>query len=756
MPASTPLGPSATLASPAMKRVAILFVLTVFVPSLVLAWLAVRSLRDQQFVLERQQSLLYQGLADRLARDAEDHVADRQREFVAHVESLLATNSPAQLSPRFDDALRKLWPLADVGFVVNRAGKLLSPSPTGRPEARAFHIANAAFFGNREAIEVYWNVGRSGQNQAGLDERPAGNANVQFNPAPPLPPPPQLQNAAPTRSQVVAPEALQNTAPPLAQNASPRFFQNLAALQSDPANPSSVTNAQTGRPLQRVVNPQLQQIPVQPFAPAAGQQNFLQQNVLSINATPGTNAPSRVATAEAEFRQLTGEATEGTLARFIDNKLKLMFWYRPPRDPDLVFGVQLQLPRLIAEIRPVVRATSPLYSEVCVALLDDTARPVTVSHDSFQPASWKRPFVATEIGEALPHWEMAVYPLNPAQLSQSARTLALTIGLQVAVLLLAIGIGGWLIVADLRRHLTLARQKTDFVSNVSHELKTPLTSIRLFAELLAEGRVTDAAKQRSYLQVITAEAARLTRLINNVLDFARLERGEKSYTFTRCDLAAVVSETVETYRPHLEQAGFKLDLDLPPAAAPTLVNADRDALAQVLVNLLSNAEKYSADRKEIRIELRLPVARHSNVATPLAASHPSDAEHGGTRHRNVELLEVRLPVARHSNVATPLAASQPNDAERGGTRHRNVELLEVRVLDRGLGVPPGTEARIFEQFYRAHDSLSSGIQGSGLGLTLARQIARAHGGEITCEARAGGGSCFTLRLPAAGSETGSV
>lgn len=207
----------------------------------------------------------------------------------------------------------------------------------------------------------------------------------------------------------------------------------------------------------------------------------------------------------------------------------------------------------------------------------------------------------------------------------------------------------------------------------------------MFSELLAEGRVTDAAKQRSYLQVITAEAARLTRLINNVLDFSRLERGEKKYAFTRCDLGAVVTETVETYRPHLEQAGFKLELDTPPA--PVFVNGDRDALAQVLVNLLSNAEKYSCERKEIRVELR-------QCAQPLP-------------------------------------------------------FLEVRVLDRGLGVPPGTEERIFEQFYRAHDSLSSGIQGSGLGLTLARQIARAHGGEVSHEAREGGGSCFALRLPVA-------
>ena len=73
--------------------------------------------------------------------------------------------------------------------------------------------------------------------------------------------------------------------------------------------------------------------------------------------------------------------------------------------------------------------------------------------------------------------------------------------------------------------------------------------------------------------------------------------------------------------------------------------------------------------------------------------------------------------------------------------------VEVKVLDRGLGVPKGSEEKIFEKFYRAHDSLSSGIQGSGLGLTLARQIARAHGGEIAYEARHEGGSCFVLRLP---------
>jgi signal transduction histidine kinase len=229
----------------------------------------------------------------------------------------------------------------------------------------------------------------------------------------------------------------------------------------------------------------------------------------------------------------------------------------------------------------------------------------------------------------------------------------------------------------------LARQKTDFVSNVSHELKTPLTSIRMFSELLAEQRVNDPVKQRSYLNIITAETARLTRLINNVLDFSRMEGGEKKYNFRDCDLVALVRETAESYRPHLENNGFKLECNLPSTPLP--VRADTDAIAQVIVNLLSNAEKYSDSRKEIEIQ--------------------------------VSQRDGPLPCA------------------------------EVKVLDRGLSVPRGSEEKIFEKFYRAHDSLSSGIQGSGLGLTLARQIACAHGGDVAYEFRAGGGSCFCLRLP---------
>jgi signal transduction histidine kinase len=231
--------------------------------------------------------------------------------------------------------------------------------------------------------------------------------------------------------------------------------------------------------------------------------------------------------------------------------------------------------------------------------------------------------------------------------------------------------------------LKLARQKTDFVSNVSHELKTPLTSIRMFSELLADGRVADSAKQKSYLNIITAEAARLTRLINNVLDFSRMENGEKKYNFQKCDLTAVVRSTAETFRPHLEANGFKFDCNL--RETQISIRGDADALSQIIVNLLSNAEKYSDGKREIA----------------------------------VQLAQKQLPLPH----------------------------MEIKVLDRGSGVPRGSEEKIFEKFYRAHDSLSSGIQGSGLGLTIARQIARAHGGDVACEPREGGGSCFVLHLP---------
>ncbi len=614
-----------------MRKVAIVFILAVIAPSLALAWLAVRSLRGQEVVLERQQTLLYQNVSDNLAREIVDQVAAVRRDFIGHVQQLSEGSSLRAMSATFDARLRQTWPLAEIGFVVSLDGQVLAPSPFAGVEARQFRMENERFLCSREAAEVYWNTPKGPINFSKIETVKIGKETVPvFNLTPPEP--------------------------------------KAAAVKSEGDTKDLVLKSKASRTV-----------------------------VPEKDAQP--DATSRLTLEEAEFQQIVRADSEGTIARFLQNQLKLMLWHRPSADPELVFGAQLNLARLAEKLRAIVRVDDSLSRQILVALLDDTGNAVALSRPEFIPATpgmrspaqpraagllsipnWKHPLVATEIGEVLPHWEVAVYLLNPAQFNQSARTLRLTLGLIVALLVLAIAVGSWLIVADLRRQLTLARQKTNFVSNVSHELKTPLTSIRMFSEMLADDRVLDPEKRRHFLHIITAETARLTRLINNVLDFARMERGERAYHLTACDLAALVTETVAAYRPHLESVGFTLRFH--PPESPLPIQADRDALAQVLLNLLSNAEKYSGERRAIEIEV-------------IHVGHEA----------------------------------------------------EVRVLDRGSGVPAGCEEKIFEQFFRANDSLASGIQGSGLGLTLARQIAQAHGGDIRYAPRDGGGSCFTLSVP---------
>jgi signal transduction histidine kinase len=167
---------------------------------------------------------------------------------------------------------------------------------------------------------------------------------------------------------------------------------------------------------------------------------------------------------------------------------------------------------------------------------------------------------------------------------------------------LMLGAGLVLVYSNVRREMHLSRLKSDFVANVSHELKTPLALVRLFAETLEMGRVQSGEKAQEYYRVINKESQRLTQLINNILDFSRIEAGRKEYRLSPTDVGRVVASVLETYRFQIEQQGFTLeeviDPDLP------LVPADGEALTQALLNLLNNAIKYSRDVKKIRVEAR--------------------------------------------------------------------------------------------------------------------------------------------------------
>ena len=165
-----------------------------------------------------------------------------------------------------------------------------------------------------------------------------------------------------------------------------------------------------------------------------------------------------------------------------------------------------------------------------------------------------------------------------------------------------LGAGLFLVYSNVRRELHLSRLKSDFVANVSHELKTPLALIRLFAETLELGRIPGEERRRQYYQVINKESQRLTRLINNILDFSRIEAGRKQYRFATTDVGRIVHDVVEAYRFPIEQQGFALELQV--ADDLSEIDIDKEAVGQALLNLVNNAVKYSRDEKWMRIEAR--------------------------------------------------------------------------------------------------------------------------------------------------------
>jgi signal transduction histidine kinase len=185
---------------------------------------------------------------------------------------------------------------------------------------------------------------------------------------------------------------------------------------------------------------------------------------------------------------------------------------------------------------------------------------------------------------------------------EDVRRLAITKTVLIAFIDLMLGAGLVLVYRNVQREVHLSRLKSDFVANVSHELKTPLALVRLFSETLELGRVPGPEKAQQYYAVINKESQRLTQLINNILDFSRIEAGKKEYRFAPTDLTKVVQEVIEAYRFQAEQHGFAVEVELAEDISETEV--DKEAISQALINLLNNAIKYSPKERFIKVVLK--------------------------------------------------------------------------------------------------------------------------------------------------------
>jgi two-component system, OmpR family, phosphate regulon sensor histidine kinase PhoR len=199
--------------------------------------------------------------------------------------------------------------------------------------------------------------------------------------------------------------------------------------------------------------------------------------------------------------------------------------------------------------------------------------------------------------------------------------------LYIALLILlyvGIGVGFGLTIREMRRAYKLSRMKTDFVANISHELRTPLTSVRLFAETLRDGRAEGPEEVRECVTMLSREADRLSRMVGKLLDWSRLESGRASLDLERTDVPALLDRIGQAYRAQQLPATYQTELD-PQLPA---VNVDRDAMAQVVLNLLHNAVKYTGDQKRIRVRAR---RAGRNVAIEVEDNGPGVRPHDRKR-----------------------------------------------------------------------------------------------------------------------------
>jgi signal transduction histidine kinase len=206
--------------------------------------------------------------------------------------------------------------------------------------------------------------------------------------------------------------------------------------------------------------------------------------------------------------------------------------------------------------------------------------------------------VEREIGGLLPGWKVAAMPSTDNAYVTIHRFILGEYALVLIMLVLSLGA----LTLGLRlamEQVEVAEMKSGFLANVTHELKTPLAMIRMASETLELGRVRNAEDTQRFLAVIGRECRRLTHMINNVLDFAKIEEGKREFLFAPTDLGRLLRDTLELFEPQLQEGGFQVTVDVPPDLPQASV--DSQAITQCLINLVDNAVKYSRERKEIAI-----------------------------------------------------------------------------------------------------------------------------------------------------------
>ena len=363
----------------------------------------------------------------------------------------------------------------------------------------------------------------------------------------------------------------------------------------------------------------------------------------------------------------------GHQSRVIDGLPVLLVW-QASRDTlhGLVAGPGLVVERLRRSLGDQLTS---------VSLTDAAGYPVFG-----QPVSARSQFAIRSAEDSRLPWTVRVASVSSvAEASELAGRRRLLLAALALTALLTIA-GGYFTARATGREIAVAKLESDFVSAVSHEFRTPLTSLRHLTELLASGGVSTEERRQQYYAVMAHETARLHRMVEGLLEFGQMEAGRRAYSFEPVNAVALVDGIVEDFRADVAPMGRAVETAVLGLVTQRHVHVDREAMGHAIRNLLENAVKYSADGSPVHVEL-------ATVG----------------------------------------------------------EQIAIGIRDEGIGIGDAERDAIFEKFVRGSASRAMHVKGTGIGLTMARQIVHAHGGTITVESAPSRGSTFTVLLPSDGS-----
>lgn len=641
------------------RRAAILLTLLVVLPLLLLGWLGFKFQQNEQELVGLQLQKLIEQQLDSVDNQLQTHFQQLEILLQRQADSLFRLADPDYPSNRLRNFVFGSGQVQQL-FVLDQNDQRLFPP-----------LDQALSPGEQRLVEVL---------------EPLWNSPGLFHPG----------QADATATNETAPTQMEElrAAPSLSKSAeyfatgqlAKRAPAELSAPMSDYADNSGMASAK-----RESADSDIALVEPQPQASAEAESEIASRGFLSSRQAAEQTAAAPEPRARSDMEndsqveggsrlarnRANGEETSGWIAWYVDSRLMHIFWWRDPVGRTLGFVLdsgRLQTDLIArlpdqqqgieelgdAQIRLLNSRNENIYSWGDYASDGPALRSLGLNHPL---GSWRLEYHGPDLQRATP---------------------SLWLTLMVPLVLLGIGLAGlgYLLYREQKRESLLARQRVNFVNQVSHELKTPLTNVRLYAEMLEQRLDGDADPAVGrYLGVITDESQRLSRLIDNVLSFSRLQRKQLKLSPRSGNPDEQIERVLNTFAPLLRQRGIEPQFEAGVGASQVY---DAATLEQIFNNLLSNCEKYAPDSGELRVRSWME-----------------------------------------------------------GTQ------LCIQVQDRGPGIDPSERQQVFEPFYRSSSRLTDGISGTGIGLGLARDLARAHGGDLTlANTGASGekGACFTIRL----------